>query len=143
MPGAHLAGDGFELGDLRMGNLFALAADKDALERRTIGQLLEQPLESLAIDNGDLGAGIGEAKLQLRPGPPGIEQSGDTADEQTAKERGRPFRHIAHGDGDAIAFLDAGFLERLGDGERGASEFMVAHALITVDDECFVAVRAS
>ena len=64
-----------------------VAADKDALERRTVVQMFEQPLEPLAIDDGDLGAGIVEAVLQFRPGPPGIEQSRDTADEQTTKER--------------------------------------------------------
>jgi hypothetical protein len=55
MPGLHVAGDGFELGDLRVRDLLAVPADKDALKRRAMGQMLEQPLEPLPIDNGDFG----------------------------------------------------------------------------------------
>src|SRR6516164_8136647 len=61
MPVADLAKDAFELAHLRMRDLLALAADEDALQRRTILQVFEYSFEPLAIDDGDLGAGIIEA----------------------------------------------------------------------------------
>ena len=142
MPVAHLSDDCFKLGDLRMRDVFGLAADEHPLQRRTILQVLEQSPEPLMIDNGDLGAGIVEAVLQFRAGPPGIEQNRNAAGEQTTKESRRPFRQIAHGDGDAIAFLHARALQRFGDGKRGAREFVVAYPLIAIDYEGLVAVRS-
>ena len=119
-----------------MRDLFGLAADKDALERRAIVQMLEQPLEPLANDMGDLGPGIVEPILQLRAGPPRIEQNGDAAGEQTAKKGGGPFRQIAHGDGDAVALLHAGLLQGFGNRQRRAAKFVIACPLIPIDDEC-------
>ena len=142
MPVAHLSDDCFKLGDLRMRDVFGLAADEHPLQRRTILQVLEQSPEPLMIDNGDLGAGIVEAVLQFRAGPPGIEQNRNAAGQQTTKESRRPFRQIAHGDGDAIAFLHPRALQRFGDGKRGAREFVVAYPLIAIDYEGLVAVRS-
>ncbi len=124
-----------------MRHLPAVAADENALKRRAVVQMLQQPLEPVSINDGDLGAGIVEAVLQLRPGPPGIEQGRDTACEQAAKESGRPFRQIAHSDGDAVAFLDTGLLQGLGDGKRGAGKRLVARAFVAIDDEGLAAVR--
>jgi len=143
VPGIDVAGNRFKLGDLRMRHMLALAADENALQRRTIVQMLEQPLEPLAIDDRDLGARIVETKFELGTAPPGIEQSRDAAHEQTAEQCRRPFRHIAHGDGDAIAFANSGLLQRLGDGERGAGETLIARALIAIDDERLVAIGAA
>ena len=56
MPGVDLADDGFELRNLRVRHLFALAADEDALQFGTIVQMFRQPTEPLAIDDGDLRA---------------------------------------------------------------------------------------
>ena len=133
----------FELRDLRMRHLFALAADEDALELGTIVQMFRQPPEPLAIDDRDLRAGIEEPVFDLRPGPPGIERSGDAAGEQAAEEGDRPFRKVAHGDGDAVALADAGLLQRRGDGERGARERLIARALVAIDDERALAVGAA
>ena len=41
MPVAHIADDGFELDDLRVRDVFGLAADEHPLQRRTILQMLE------------------------------------------------------------------------------------------------------
>jgi len=72
--------------------LLVLAADENMFECRKVGQMFEQPLKSLAINDRDLDAGIVEAVLEFRPGPPGIEQSPDTAGEQSPEESGRPSR---------------------------------------------------
>ena len=40
LPVVHLADDRFELHDLRVRDLFGLAADEDALQRRAILQVL-------------------------------------------------------------------------------------------------------
>ncbi len=142
MPIRWRAGDSFELGDYWMRDVRGLAADEDALQRRAGIELIEQPREPFVIDDRDLGAGILKAVLQLRTGPPGIEQNRNAAGQQRTKERRRPFRQIAHRDGDAVALLHAGALQGFGDGERGAGKILVAHALVVIDHEGFLAVCA-
>src|SRR5579863_3781990 len=143
MPRIDRADDVLELGDLRMRHLLALAADEDALERRTIVQMLGNPLQPFAIDERDLRTGIVEPVFELRAGPPGVEQSGHAAGQEAAEESRRPFRHVAHGDGDAVAFLHARLLQRLGDRQRSAGEALVTRPLVAIDDKSTITVAPS
>ena len=126
-----------------MRHLLALAADEHALERRTIVQMLENPLQPFAVDDRDLRSGIFEPVFELRAGPPGVEQGRHAADQETAEEGRRPFRHIAHGDGDAVAFLHPRLLQRLGDRQRRAGEVLVTRPLVAIDDKGPIAVAPS
>ena len=143
MPGIYFADDGFKRRGFGVCDVLACTADENALERRAIVQLPGKPHEPLVIDEGDLGAGIVKPIFELRPGPPGIEQSRDAAGKHATEERRGPFRQVAHGNGDAIALLHAGALQRFGDGERGTRERFVARAIVATDQEGFAAVRAA
>ena len=90
----------------------------------------------------DLGAGIGEAVLQLRPGPPGVQRRDHGAQRAGGVEGHHPFRHVAHDHRDAVALADALRAASFGDGERGRrDEGLVADPLVLVDQEDLVAVR--
>ena len=142
MPVAHFADECFERVDLRVRGVVRLAADEHALQRRTIRQVFEYSFEPLAVDDGDLGAGVLEAVLQLLTGPPCIERHRDAAGEQTAEKGRLPFRQIAHGNGDTVALFHARALQGYGDGQRRPREVLVAHALIAIHHEGLAAMRA-
>ena len=105
--------------------------------------MLEQTLEPLAIQERDLGAGIGQAVFQLRSGSPGVQRRRDGADEHRAEERDRPFRQIAHRNGDAIALTHAQIAQNRRDVQRGPREALEADAILAMDQKSLAAKCAA
>src|ERR1700722_10212751 len=101
----------------------ARAAEKNPQEIRAIRQMPLQTLETLAVQKGELRAGIDEAVFELGAFPPSVEKRGDAAGDRRSEEGRRPFRQVSHGDGDAVALLQAFGLQSLRDRQRRPSEF--------------------
>src|SRR6185295_6873043 len=80
-PRVRRADDVLELPDPRIGDLLARAADVDADEVRAAVEVLAETLPTLGVGEHDLRARVGEAVLELGPGPPRVEPRHDGADE--------------------------------------------------------------
>ena len=91
----------------RIGDLLARSRDVDALQIRTVVDVLAQPLPAFGIRNGDLGARVRQAILKLWPRPPRIERCDDRTRMDRSPEGNRPLRQVAHDDGNAVTLLHA------------------------------------
>ena len=142
-PVVHRAEHIFQPRDNRMGQFVRIAADIDALQIGAIHQMLGDALQPLGIDDANLRAGIDKAVFQLRPRPPRIQWRDDGADDSGRIKRHRPFRQIAHDDGDAVALLHALLLEFARHVHRGAVETLERHTVVFIDDEFARAIHAA
>ena len=142
-PGGRLADHAFQVYEQRIGQFIHLAADIDPLQRRAVGQVLGQALETLGVEERDLGCGIGEAVFQLRPGPPGVERGDDGAQGGGGVEGDRPFGQVAHDDGDPVALLDAIGRQLMRQDRDRAVEGLEGDALVLMDQKHLLAMRAA
>ena len=120
---------------MRMCDGLGGAANDDALKIGQIVQVLGEALVTLRIEESDLGARILQRIFELRPGPPRIEGCRDRTDEDRAVESRRPFRQIAHGDRNAIAFCYAFLQQPVRDRKRGARKTFECGAVVLVNEE--------
>ena len=77
------------------------------------------------------------------PGSPGVQRRRDGADEHRAEERDRPFRQIAHRNGDAIALAHAQIAQNCRDVQRGPREALEADAILAMDQKSLAAKGAA
>jgi len=118
-----------------MGDLLARPRHVDPPQVRTIRQMLAESLEPLAVEHCDFGSGIGQAVLQLRSSPPGVERRGDGAQRHDGIEGHGPLGQIAHDDRHPVALLDPVGGQGLRKGRHGAAEGLIGHPLVLVDQE--------
>ncbi len=137
------AEDLFEADHVGVADLLDLAADIDGLEVRAVGQVLPQPGQTLGVDHHHLGPGIGQAVFQLRPGPPGVQRGDNGPEADGGVEGHRPFRQVAHDDGDAVALDHALGLQFVGEGGAGAEKGLETGPLVLIDQEDALAVGAA
>ncbi len=108
-----------------------------------LGQVRRQALEARRVDEGDLGARVGQSVVELGARPPRVERHDHAAGHGRAPERHGPLGEVAHGDGDPVAELDAeAAAQPTGDGGRDAEVLLVGGALVLVDEIVGVAVPA-
>src|SRR5207253_800743 len=108
-----------------------------------IDEMFGDALEPLRIHERDLRSGVDKTVLELRPGPPRIQRRDDRADQHGAIEHSRPFRQVAHNDGDAVALLHAELRQLRRDRKRGTGECLVRAAIVLVYKELAIAVGAA
>jgi hypothetical protein len=106
-PTVHRSDHGFEVTDARIRERSLLPAHIDGLDGGAVRQVLENSVQPFGIDDGDPGAGICEAILQLRARPPRVQRRDDGAEAGGSEEGHRPFRQVAHDQRDAVALADA------------------------------------
>ncbi len=138
-PVARVADHRFQMRHQRMGDLLVRARDIDPSKVRAIVQVFGQALETLGVEDGDLGSGIDQAVFQFRPGPPGV-QRGDDGAQAGGREKGhRPFGQVAHGQGHPVALFHPLELELVGEGGDRLAKGGIGGALILIDHELAVA----
>ena len=72
------------------------------------------PLQALLIDDHPFRARVGEAVRHLLLGPPGVHRHRDPTRCGHGHEGDNPLRVVAHGDRNALALADTGFLHEPG-----------------------------
>ena len=96
-----------------------------------------------ASTTANFGAGIDQAVFELGAGPPGVQRRHDRAQGGGGVEGDRPFRQVAHDDGDAVALLHAHLRAARAPAPPRAEEGLEADALVLVDEEIALAVHAA
>ena len=89
---------------------------------------------ALRIDEGHLGLGVLEAVGHFLGGPPGVHPDDGDADGDAGPVDQHPLREVAHGNGDAVAALNASGQKPVGDAGHPLVRLGVGDALVLVDD---------
>ena len=111
------------------------AGDIDALQVGQARQVGHDALEPLVVDDDDPGPGVGEAVLQLRPGPPAVQGGHNGAGEDPGIKGHRPFREVAQDHRHPVALAHTVSLQLAGQGDGGAGEGLVGRPVVLVDQE--------
>src|SRR5580658_3535018 len=126
-----------------MADIFTRSTKKDPLKLAATRQVFCEAVEPFAIQECEFRAGIDEAICQLRPFPPGVEERGDAAGDDDPKKSRAPFREVAHGDRDAIAFFEPLRLKRVRDRQGRPGELFESDAFVAINDESLVFVQST
>ncbi len=117
------------------------AAGENRLERCQLRAKRPDALKPFSVEKSKFRPAVVQAIFQFWPGPPGVERAGDAAGQQRGEKRQRPFRQIAHGDSDAVAFAQSAFLQLGGQSKRGARECFERDAFGAVNEVNSFAMR--
>ena len=94
------------------------------------GQHIGEALEALVVREQHARSGIAQPELELTGGPPGVERYDDGACAGCGEEGDRPFRVVAHRDGDSVPRADPVLLdERVREPGHTAEVLGVAQAV--------------
>ena len=112
-----------------------LVGDHHGAEVGELGQMRRQAVEAGRVDEGHLGARVGQAVVELGARPPRVERDHDAAGRGRPPEGHGPLGQVAHGDGDPVAELDPEPVpQRPGDRGGDAEVLLVGGPLVLVDE---------
>ncbi len=114
---------------------FGQAGDVDALQVRQPLQVGGDALQPFVVDDGDPGPGVGQAVLELRPGPPAVQGRDDRPRQDARVEGHRPLRQVAHDDRHPVALAHAVGLQLAGQGDGGPGEGLIGRPVVLVDQK--------